>query len=87
MAANVPKGYKSTRAVYKAVKKYDHAEFDRFCTDLYMNGYQDGKNSVKGMDISVVMDVISGVKGVGPALFGRIKSAVDDKFEKRGEKE
>lgn len=87
MAENIQKGYKTTREVYKAVKKYDHAEFDRFCTKLYTNGYQDGKKSVKVMDISTVMDVISDVKGVGPALFGRIKSAVDEKFEKRGEKE
>lgn len=87
MSENIQKGYKTTREVYKAVKKYDHAEFDRFCTKLYMNGYHDGEKSVNEMNISSVMDVISNVKGVGPALLGRIKSAVDEKFEKRGEKE
>lgn len=39
------KKYVTTRKVYKAVKKYDHQQFDDFCTRVYMNGYEDGKKS------------------------------------------
>ena len=42
------KKYVTTRTVYKAVKKYDHQQFDEFCTRVYMNGYEDGKRAVPG---------------------------------------
>ena len=37
-------GYTTTREVYKTVKKYDHQQFDEFCTRVYTNGFNDGKN-------------------------------------------
>ena len=36
-------GYTTTREVYKTVKKYDHQQFDAFCTRIYTNGFNDGK--------------------------------------------
>lgn len=62
------KKYVTTRTVYKAVKKYDHQQFDEFCTRVYMNGYEDGKKAVPGMDIEEMLKTVSNVKGVGPAL-------------------
>lgn len=79
--------YTTTRKAYKAVKNFDHREFDEFCSRIYMNGYRDGKYSVKGVDIVQILEVISQVKGVGPALQGRIKEAVYEKFERGKEKE
>ena len=76
------KKYKSTRELYKTVKKYDHQQFDTFCTKLYENGYLDGKDSVVGLDIKMVIDVISSVKGVGPALKERIENALYSEFAK-----
>lgn len=40
------KRYLVNRAVYKAVKKYDHQQFENFCTDIYKSGWEDGKASV-----------------------------------------
>ena len=78
------KGYASTREVYKAVKKYDHKQFDEFCTSVYASGYEDGRESVKAIDIEDLIAVVKNVKGVGPALYGKIKEALDAEFAKEG---
>lgn len=77
--------YVSTRTVYKAVKKYDHQQFDEFCTRIYTSGYEDGKKfstekPVKCITAEELLVVINEVKGVGPALAGRIKEAIEEKF-------
>ena len=81
------KKYVTTRKVYKAVKKYDHQQFDDFCTRVYMNGYEDGKKAVPGVDVEEILKAVSDVKGVGPALAGKIKAAVNDLLQKSEVKE
>lgn len=83
MAKKMVRGYTSTREVYKAVKKYDHKQFDVFCTNIYVSGYEDGRESVKAIDIEELIAAVAEVKGVGPALYGRIKEALDAKFQKQ----
>lgn len=80
------KKYVTTRTVYKVVKKYDHQQFDEFCTRVYMNGYEDGKKAVPGVDIEEMLKAVSNVKGVGPALAGKIRIAVNDLFHESGVK-
>lgn len=75
-------GYTTTREVYKTVKKYDHQQFDEFCTRIYANGFNDGKKSVTEKPVKTItdeqlMEVIGEVKGVGPALRGKIKEAIE----------
>lgn len=36
MAKRCMGGYTTTREVYKTVKKYDHQQFDAFCTRVYV---------------------------------------------------
>lgn len=81
------KKYVTTRAVYKAVKKYDHQQFDGFCTRIYVNGYEDGKKAVPGVDIEEMLEAVSNVKGVGPTLAGKIRTAVNELFLESGVKE
>lgn len=81
------KKYVTTGAVYKAVKKYDHQQFDEFCTKVYMNGYKDGKEAVQGVDVEEILKAVSDVKGVGPALAGKIRTAVNEVFRESGVKE
>lgn len=74
--------YITTRTVYKAVKKYDHKQFDEFCKNIYNQGYSAGLRQPEvepepSVSIEEVLDVIGEVKGVGPALAGKIKAAVD----------
>ena len=83
--------YTTTRDVYKAVKKYDHRDFDEFCTKVYMNGYKDGQMAPKAKpeasaDVETVMKAIKDVKGVGPALAEKIKKAILGTLEEGGEK-
>lgn len=80
------KKYVTTRTVYKAVKKYDHQQFDEFCTRVYRSGYEDGKKAVPGVDIEEMLEVVSAVKGVGPALAGKIRAAVNGMFQESGVK-
>ena len=72
--------YHSSRNTYKTVKKYDHQQFDDFCTQVYLSGYKDGKESVPGVDIEKVLKAVADVKGVGPALAGKIRTAVNGLF-------
>lgn len=83
------KRYITTRSVYKGVKKYDHQQFDEFCTRVYVEGYNDAlaekeKNVEQSVSIEEVLGVVGEVKGVGPALAGKIKAAVDNMIAERG---
>lgn len=85
MAKRCMGGYTTTREVYKTVKKYDHRQFDAFCTRVYTNGFNDGKKSVTEKPVRTItdeqlMEVIGEVKGVEPALRGKIKEAIEAKF-------
>lgn len=68
--------YMTTRTQYKAAKSYDHAQFDAFCTNIYAEGYKDGVNSVKGADITDVMERIKTVKGIGEKRLLQIETAI-----------
>lgn len=69
-----------TREIYKGVKRMDRQQFERFCADLYKNGYEDGKDSVQGIDVSEVLEVIGTVKGIGQARLLSIAEALDRVF-------
>ncbi len=79
--------YMTTRNVYKDVKKYDHAKFDEFCTNVYAEGFEDGRKSVPGTDITEVMAAIKTVKGIGEKRLAQIEAAVSVLFEKTDEAE
>ena len=49
-------GYTTTREVYKTVKKYDHQQFDEFCTRVYTNGFNDGKKSSTEKPVKTITD-------------------------------
>mgnify|MGYP004541851229 FL=1 len=68
------------RTVYKAVKKYDHQQFEDFCTDVYKSGWEDGKASVNALDVSEIETVIRSIKGIGEVRIGKIMEAINEKF-------
>lgn len=70
------KRYLVNRAVYKTVKKYDHQQFENFCTDIYKSGWEDGKASVNALDVKDIEAVIRSVKGIG-----KIMEAINEKFD------
>lgn len=79
--------YTSTRAVYKNVKKFDHTQFDDFCTKVYNEVYKDGAASVPGVGIEDVISKIAGVKGIGEARMTKIREAVEELFTAKAGKE
>ena len=75
------KQYMTTRAQYKDAKKYDHQQFDLFCTNIYTEGFTDGASSVQGVDVNDVMDAIKTVNGIGEKRLGDIRAAIDILFK------
>lgn len=70
-----------TREMYKSIKKYDRQQFTAFCTDLYGYGFQDGRESVPGIDIKAVMAAIENTKGIGPKKLEDIRVSIEAVFE------
>ena len=71
-----------SRELYKAVKKYDRQQLERFLQSLYMNGYNDGRESVPGVDVEKVIEAIAKTPGIGPKKLADIKASIDMVYEK-----
>lgn len=70
-----------TRNVYKDVKKFDRQKFTNFCTDIYKFGFEDGQESVPGIDLNKIYEVIAATKGIGPKKMEEIKANIEAAFE------
>lgn len=68
------------REDYKKVKKMDRQEMEEFCKNLYMNGYNDGRESVPGIDINQVKDAILETKGIGQNRLASIMESIEKRF-------
>lgn len=66
-----------TREIYKSVKKFDRQQFQSFCRDLYSYGYEDGRASVPGVDLTAVYEAIGATKGIGPKKLEEIKRNIE----------
>ena len=66
-----------SREIYKAVKKYDRDQFRSFCSDLYLFGFEDGRESVPGIDLSMIYKIIGETKGIGPKKLAEITARID----------
>ncbi|MEY8330105.1 glutathione peroxidase [Lachnospiraceae bacterium 48-33] len=79
--------YLITRARYKSIKAFDHQQMEQFCTDIYKSGYQDGRESVPGVDIEAIMKAIENTKGIGAKKLADIRTSIEAIFAKDGENE
>lgn len=61
--------YMINRIKYKDIKRYDHQQMEDFLTDVYKNGYADGKESVPGVELQDVEKALQDVKGIGPVVW------------------
>ncbi len=77
--------YLITRARYKSIKAFDHQQMEQFCTDIYKSGYQDGRESVPGVDVETIMEAIRSVKGIGAKRLYAIRDSIEAIFEGGGE--
>lgn len=74
--------YMINRTKYKDIKRYDHQQMEDFLTDVYKNGYIDGKESVTGVELQDVEAALKDVKGIGPVVWNRIKEHLAELFRK-----
>ena len=75
-----------TREIYKNVKKFDRQQFTGFCKDLYGFGYEDGRDSVPGVDRTQIYEIIAGIKGIGNKRLEEIKQKVEAVFQENEER-
>lgn len=81
------KKYLITRARYKSIKAFDHQQMEQFCTDIYKSGFQDGRESVPGVDVETIMEAIRSVKGIGAKRLYAIRDSIEAVFAKDGDNE
>lgn len=77
--------YIISRAKYKAIKAFDHKQMEAFLTDVYKNGYQDGRCSVPGVDVKEVIQAIAQVKGIGSKRLQEIEQRIEAAFSSETE--
>lgn len=68
------------RALYKAIKKYDHQQMEHFAQDLYLSGYDAGRKSVPGVDLTAIMEAVATTSGIGSVKLEAIRKNVDKLF-------
>ena len=61
----IQKNVTINRKEYERIKKYDRTQMDTFIQSVYKSGFEDGKSSVPGIDISKISDTLLTVKGLG----------------------
>lgn len=77
--------YMITRARYKSIKAFDHQQMENFCADIYKSGYEDGRASVPGIDLTAIYEAIGSTKGIGPKKLEEIKQSIEVAFSSRKE--
>ena len=75
--------YMINRTKYKDIKRYDHQQMEDFLTDVYKNGYVDGKESVTGVELQDAEAALKDVKGIGPVVWNRIQERLAELFRRR----
>lgn len=78
--------YLINRTLYKNIKKYDHQQMESYLTEVYKNGYHDGRESVPGVELKDVEEALRGTKGIGPVVWQRITERLADLFRKEEER-
>lgn len=70
-----------SRASYKAIKKYDHQQMEKFATTVYTNGYKAGAASVPEADLTKIEKVIRNTKGIGEVKAAAIIENINTLFK------
>lgn len=73
----IQKNVTINRKEYEKIKKYDRTQMDTFIQSVYKSGFEDGKSSVKGIDISKINGVLLGIKGLGAKRVECIVTALE----------
>lgn len=69
------------RKTYKGIKKFDREQMENYLVNLYMEGYEDGRKDVPGIDISRIKGIVMSVKGVGEKRADEIVQRIEETFK------
>ena len=70
-----------TRELYKKVKQMDRQQMQSFLENLY----QEGRESVPGIDLNKIKEIVKGIKGIGEKKAELIEQKIREAFQE-GEK-
>lgn len=59
------KKFELNRKEYLKIKKMDHNQMSLWAESMYKSGFEDGQASVRGLDISLIKNVLLSIKGIG----------------------
>lgn len=66
---------------YQGIKKKDHNQMNLYLQNIYktayMDGFKDGTESVPGIDISKISEILLGIKGLGTKRVECIVAALE----------
>lgn len=72
-----------TREQYKSFKRMDHKQMETFITNLYNEGYEDGREAAgKGVKPSDIAIAIMEVPGIGTKKAADIMAEVNKLYER-----
>ncbi|HIS61133.1 MAG TPA: hypothetical protein IAC14_02610 [Candidatus Scybalomonas excrementigallinarum] len=71
-----------TRELYKKIKQMDRQEMQSFLENLY----QEGRDSVPGIDVNRIKEIVMGVKGIGEKKAELIEQKIREAFQEGEEK-
>lgn len=77
----IQKNVTINRKEYERIKKYDRTQMDTFIQSVYKSGYEDGKKSVPGIDISKISDILLTIKGLGEKRVEAILAALEKEIK------
>ena len=73
----IQKNVTINRKEYEKIKIYDRTQMDTFVQSVYKSGFEDGKTSVPGIDISKISGILLGIKGLGAKRVECIVAALE----------
>ena len=69
------------RKEYQNIKKKDHNQMNAYLQSIYktayMDGFKDGTESVPGIDISKISEILLGIKGLGAKRVADVLEALE----------
>ena len=80
MSIRYEKGTILNRKLYRNIKKCGREQMESYRVNLYMEGYEDGRNDVPGVDVSAIKEIIMGVKGVGEKRAEEIGRKIEERM-------
>lgn len=73
----IQKNVTINRKEYEKIKRYDRTQMDTFIQSVYKSGFEDGTESVPGIDTSKISEILLGIKGLGAKRVECIVAALE----------